>query len=128
VTEARDAELAEAFPDVSPHARRAALLQSGVALDPLVEGVRQDSYEHLEASLAALLELYQGAERVRRGSIRAVVITAREHAELATRNHRTGPAKRAEKTEMSLWLRIWLENPPLFPQWVELRRQARPPV
>jgi hypothetical protein len=24
---------------------------------------------------------------------------------------------------MALWMLTWLENPPLFPQWVRLRRQ-----
>jgi hypothetical protein len=26
---------------------------------------------------------------------------------------------------MALWILTWLENPPLFPQWVRLRREAR---
>jgi hypothetical protein len=47
-----------------------------------------------------------------------VVITAKDHARLAARNL----DKRAEKEEMLLWLLTWLENPPLFRDWVRLRR------
>jgi hypothetical protein len=48
------------------------------------------------------------------------VIEAKEHARWAARN----PDKRTEKLEMALWMLTWLENPPLFPQWVRLRRQT----
>ena len=49
------------------------------------------------------------------------MIEAKDHARWAARN----PEKRAEKQEMALWMLTWLENPPLFPQWVKLRREAQ---
>jgi len=122
VTEARAAELAAAFPDVSAHTQRAALLESGLPLDALVAGVVQDNYDHLEASLLALLGVYE-RNAARHAAVRAVVIQAREHAELAVHNAHTHREKREEKIEMSLWLHTWLENPPLFPAWVELRKR-----
>jgi hypothetical protein len=30
------------------------------------------------------------------------------------------------KAEMALWLHTWLENPPLFGAWVELRKRRTP--
>ncbi len=103
------------------------MLESGLALDPLVEGVRQESYERLESTLNALLREYQSAKQAgnerRRQAIRAVVMRAKEHAELAAHNSRTGAQKRAEKTEMAAWLRTWLENPPVFPDWATLRKR-----
>ena len=127
VSEARAVELGTAFPDCSEQTRRAALLESGLALEPLVEGVRQESYERLESTLNALLREYQSAKQAgnerRRQAIRAVVIRAKEHAELAAHNSRTGAEKRAEKTEMASWLRTWLENPPVFPDWATLRKR-----
>jgi hypothetical protein len=100
------------------HLRRL-LRESGVPLAPLVEGVRQESFDALESSLLSFLEEYEGADVAGRTSVRRVVIEAKEHARWAARN----PEKRTEKQEMALWMLTWLENPPLFPQWVKLRRQ-----
>lgn len=122
VTEARAEELAAAFPDVSAHSRREALRESRIALDALVEGVRQDSYESLARTLSALTAEYSTAPDVaRKRLIRSIVLEAKEHATLAAKNPKTHSEKRAEKTEMASWLLTWLENPPLFPSWVELR-------
>jgi len=104
VTEARAGEISQAFPDCSDDTRRAALLESGVWLTPLIQGVVQDSYQRLQL-------------------IRSIVIQAKDHTELAAHNPKTHDLKRAVKLEMALWLRTWLENPPLFPAWVELRRR-----
>ncbi|MGD0578793.1 MAG: hypothetical protein ABSC08_07685, partial [Bryobacteraceae bacterium] len=116
-----------AFPDCSEETRRAALLESGLALDPLVEGVRQENYEHLESTLNALLQEYQAAKESgnapRRQTVRALVIRAKDHAELAAHNRKTHDEKRAEKIEMTVWLRTWLENPPVFPAWAALRKR-----
>ena len=100
------------------HLRRL-LRESGVPLAPLVEGVRQENFEALESSLLRFLQEYERADPAGRLSVRQVVIEAKEHARWAARV----PEKRAEKEEMALWMLTWLENPPLFPQWVKLRRQ-----
>jgi hypothetical protein len=129
VDEALAAELAGAFPSASESLRRHALIESGYGLDPLVEGVRQDSLDDLERTLLALLSEYEAGSRARRAQVRHIVITAREHAQLASRNQKVDEAKRALKTEMTLWLLTWLENPPAFPVWVQLRKSvlcARP--
>jgi len=101
------------------HLRRL-LRESGVLLSPLVEGVRQESFDALENSLLSFLWEYEKADVAGRTSVRRAVIEAKEHARWAARN----PEKRAEKEEMALWMLTWLENPPLFPQWVRLRRTA----
>jgi hypothetical protein len=100
---------------------RRLLRESGVPLAPLVEGVRQESFDALESSLLNFLQEYERADVAGRTSVRRVVIEAKEHARWAARN----PEKRAEKEEMALWMLTWLENPPLFPQWVRLRREAQ---
>ena len=100
------------------HLRRL-LRESGVTLAPLIEGVRQESFEALESSLLSLLREYERSDVAGRTSVRRVVIEAKEHARWAARN----PEKRREKAEMALWMLTWLENPPVFPQWVKLRRQ-----
>ena len=127
VSEARAEELGAAFPECSVETQRAALLQSGLALDPLVEGVCQQSYERLEATLNTLLHEYEAAKECgnapRCQIVRALVIRAKNHAELAAHNPKTHDEKRAEKIEMAAWLRTWLENPPVFPSWAGLRKR-----
>src|ERR1700676_1290687 len=100
---------------------RRLLRGSGVPLAPLIEGVRQETFDALESSLLNLLQEYEGADAASRATVRRLVIEAKDHARWAARK----PEKRAEKEEMALWMLTWLENPPLFPQWVRLRHAAK---
>jgi hypothetical protein len=100
---------------------RRLLRDSGIPLAPLVEGVRQEHFDALESSLLKLLEEYEISDIAGRTTVRRLVIEAKDHARWAARM----PEKRAEKEEMALWMLTWLENPPLFPQWVRLRRTAK---
>jgi hypothetical protein len=93
---------------------------SGVPLAPLIEGVRQESFDALEASLLKLLDEYEQGDAARRSRVRKIVIEAKDHARLASRK----PELRADKEEMILWMLTWLENPTVFPGWVRLRRAA----
>jgi len=118
-----EAEWDELRRDLSPISAsylRRLLRDSEVPLAPLIDGVRQDSFEALEVSLGKLLDEYEAGDAARRAAVRRLVIEAKDHARWAARN----PEKRAEKEEMALWMLTWLENPPLFPQWVQLRRKA----
>ncbi len=99
---------------------RRLLRESGVRLAPLVEGVRQESFEGLESSLMRLLQEYTSGDHARQLAVRRLVIEARTHARWASRRE----DRRAEKQEMMLWMLTWLENPPLFPEWLRLRRVA----
>lgn len=116
VDEAMAARLRAEFPEVSASTLRKALRESGLPLDPLVEGVRQETPEDLERTLLALAAEYEQGDAARRAGVRALVLTARRHTELA--------ARRKPKDEELLWLRTWLENPLVFPAWVRLRRRA----
>jgi len=115
----RDA-LQTALAPVSPSYLRRLLRESAVKLAPLVEGVRQESFESLERSLLALLEEYDRGDPPRRARIRKLVIEAKDHARLAAKRH-------PPKEEMILWMLTWLENPPLFREWLELRKRAGAP-
>jgi hypothetical protein len=94
---------------------------SGVLLAPLVEGVRQESFDALEASLLKLLAEYESGDAPQRSRVRKIVIEAKDHARLAGRK----PELREQKEEMILWMLTWLENPAVFPDWVQLRRAAK---
>jgi hypothetical protein len=110
--------LVVALAPISENYLRKLVRESGVALAPLVEGVRQESLDSLEASLLKMVEEYEGSDRERRSRIRRLVISAKDHARWASKKE----SKRAEKEEMMLWMLTWLENPPLFREWVRLRR------
>lgn len=127
IDEAEWAMLRAELGNISTAYLRRLLRESGVPLGPLVQGVRQETFEALESSLLSLLEEsllslleeYDRSDPARRQSIRRVVIEAKDHARWAARK----PERRVEKEEMALWMLTWLENPPLFPQWVQLRRK-----
>jgi hypothetical protein len=118
IGEAEFAQIRDALGPISESYLRKLIRASGAPCHPLVEGVRQGTFEELEESLRKMLVEYQQGDAARRTAVRRAVITAKDHARLAARN----PAKRGEKDEMILWLSIWLENPPLFPDWVRIRR------
>lgn len=119
------AEAAAALPDVKARAWREAFTASGLPVAPMVEGVRQDSLANLHRTLVALSKEYEAAEPQRREKIRRLAITARQHAEWATRAAGLNTEKQEEKLEQLLWIRTWLENPPLFPAWASIRLRAR---
>jgi hypothetical protein len=119
IGETEFALLRAALAPVSESYLRRLLRECGVPLDPMIEGVRQGTFTELEASLLRLLAEYQSGDPARRMAVRRLVITAKEHARLAART----PVKRPEKEEMILWLSTWLENPPVFREWVSIRRK-----
>lgn len=118
IGETEFAEIARALAPVSEDYLRKLVKECGLPLAPMIAGVRQANFGELEESLCLLLDEYTRDSAKRQASIRKVVITAKDHARLAARN----PARRAEKEEVILWLTTWLENPPLFPAWVAIRR------
>lgn len=90
-------------------------------------GVQQTDLDALGRSLAELAELYArcraAGDRARANLCRQVVIEAKDHAKLASRNPRLSESKRRLKAEMAQWMLVWLEDPAVFPPWVTLRRQ-----
>lgn len=103
-------------------------------MGPLVEGVRQESFDELARTLLALHAEYaravEAGDRERQTACRRLVIEAKDHARWAARRAQD-PRKRAEKEEMAAWMLVWLETPEAFPVWLDLRRkklaeEARP--
>ena len=126
VGEAEWEELRAALAPVSEGYLRRLLRTSGVTLAPLIEGVVQDDFESLERTLRALEAEYANADRTRARLVRDLVIAAKDHLRWSLRRLEADSDTVAVKREMLLWLETWLENPPLFPVWVELRKR-RPP-
>ena len=117
ISEAEYAALRATLAPISESYLRKLLRESGAPLDPLVEGVRQGSFDELQQSLDRLLEIYRSGNAARQKAVREIVA-----ARVVARSKSASPGKRSEKEEMVLWLLTWLENPGVFPEWARLRR------
>jgi hypothetical protein len=128
ITEADFGLLRQRLAPVSEAYLRELVRSSGLKLDPVVEGVRQESFEELGRTLEALAREHQAAvasgDRGRAERCRRAVLTGKEHARLAARRVGSPPEAGARKQEMVAWMLVWLENPEIFPAWLALRRKA----
>ncbi|HEV2424828.1 MAG TPA: hypothetical protein VGZ29_08375 [Terriglobia bacterium] len=61
----------------------------------------------------------EGAELARKLALRG-----RQRAESLAANTRVEAGKRREKREIASWFALWLENPDLFCDWLDLRKRA----
>jgi len=113
-------ELAATLAPISEGYLRRLLQSTGLPIAQPFGGVRQGSFEELEASLREIGEEYARSPE----ACRRAVIQAKDHARLVSRNEKVDPEKRKQKTEMVEWMLVWLENPGIFDTWVELRKQA----
>jgi hypothetical protein len=127
ITEAHRRELQERLAPVSDRYLRDLLRSCGLPLDPLVEGIRQDSFEELERTLLAMGEEYararQTASSERERLCRREVMLAKDHARLSARRAGIARETRSRKEEMASWMVVWLESPDVFPFWVRLRKR-----
>ena len=114
---------------VSESYLRDLLRKTGLSVDQPYAGIRQHTFEELEQSLGEMLAVYTEAmsagDRVRARYCRRQVIAAKDRAKFLAANARTPEEKRAEKEEMAQWMLVWLENPAVFPAWVEARKRIR---
>lgn len=108
---------------------RELLRATGLPFAQPYAGIRQHTFEELEQSLRELLEIYTAAtaagDRDRARYCRRQVIGAKDKAKFLAKNPRTPEPKRAEKEEMAQWMLVWLENPEVFPAWVDARKRAQ---
>jgi hypothetical protein len=106
---------------VSESYLRDLLRQTGLPFDQPWAGIRQHTLEELEQSLLDMLVVYQQAiaagDRDRARYCRRQIIAAKDRAKFAAK-------KKPEKSEMSEWMLVWLENPEVFPAWVEARKRT----
>lgn len=86
-------------------------------------GVRQHTFEELAESLLEMEREYAAGDAARRALCRKLVIEAKDRARRVAAAGGATEDTRARKREMTEWMLIWLENPGIFPVWVELRRR-----
>lgn len=90
-------------------------------------GAKALSLEQAESLIKRLESLRQRFYRTgdqQSMQLRSLAIEGRQAALLRAKSSSLGEAERLEQAEISEWLRIWLQTPTLFEQWLELRRSA----
>ena len=127
---ARWRDLLQRLAPVSESYLRTLLIETGLPFEQPWAGIRQHTFAELEQSLTEMLAVYTAAreanDRERARYCRRQVIAAKDRARFVAKNHKTPPEKKAQKDEMIEWMLVWLENPPVFPAWVEIRKRRLP--
>ena len=128
ITEAVWRELLGRLAPVSESYLRDLLRDIGLPFNQPYAGIRQHTWEELEQSLREMQQAYAEAlaagDRERARYCRRQVIAAKDRARFQSRNPRTAPEKREQKEEMTEWMLVWLDNPEVFPAWVDARKHA----
>ncbi len=106
---------------------RELLRNTGLPFAQPYAGIRQKSLAELERTLREMLVVYAEAaragDRQRARYCRRQVIAAKDRARFIAKSSKTPPEKKAQKDEMVQWMLVWLENPEVFPAWVEIRKR-----
>jgi hypothetical protein len=125
ITQAVWRDLSRRLAPVSESYLRDLLRATGLPFDQPYAGIRQHTFEELEQSLREMLRVYAEAAAAgdRDGAryCRRQVIAAKDRAKFLAR-------KIPEKEEMVRWMLVWLENPEVFPHWVDARRRTGLPA
>jgi hypothetical protein len=111
-------EIRSALGDISESTLRA----SGLPITAPWSGVATHSMDELEATLLELTQVYETRPDLRR-YCRDQVITAKDRARWASRSSGVDEPKRRMKEEMVEWMLVWLDDPAVFPAWIQLRRR-----
>ncbi|MGQ0761828.1 MAG: hypothetical protein ACT4OT_07420 [Acidobacteriota bacterium] len=56
--------------------------------------------------------------------LRTLAADARQNAEMMHKNRKLNERVRTEQREIAEWLKVWLQTPMLFENWLELRRRS----
>jgi hypothetical protein len=129
ITERIWEQLLQHLAPVSESYLRDLLRDTGLPIEQPYAGVRQHTWEELEQSLREMQQIYADAmtsgARERARYCRRQVIAAKDRARFLARGARLAPDKRETKEEMAQWMLVWLENPEVFPAWVDARKRVQ---
>jgi len=56
--------------------------------------------------------------------VHTLAVTGRQQAELLATDRKLDQQERAEQAEIVEWLKVWIQTPVLFADWLELRRRS----
>jgi hypothetical protein len=57
--------------------------------------------------------------------VRETALKGKQRAQMIAGNRNVDERKRAEKAEMAQWFTVWLEQPEIFQDWLELRQRSQ---
>ena len=97
------------------------------AVEPLSTGARLN-IQDTGALISKMEKLRQEFERdddeTRLDELRTLAADARQRAEAMGKNRKLNETVRVEQSEIAEWLKVWLQTPALFENWLELRRRS----
>lgn len=128
ITETAWRDLLAQLAPVSESYLRDLIRQTGLPFDQPFAGIRQHTLGELEESLREMQKVYSEAaaagDRERARYCRRQVIAAKDRARFLSKSSRFPQDKQKLKEEMLDWMLVWLENPEVFPSWVEARKRV----
>ena len=128
ITESVWRDLLQRLAPVSEGYLRDLLRATGLPFEQPFAGIRQHTFDELEQSLRDMLVVYTeslaAGNRERARYCRRQVIGAKDRAKFLARNPGTAPEKKTQKEAMAQWMLVWLENPEVFPAWVDARKRV----
>ena len=97
------------------------------AVEQLSSGARLN-IEDAGVLIGKMEELRQEFERdgddTRLNELRTMAADARQRAEAMGKNRKLDEKVRREQSEIAEWLKVWLQTPTLFENWLELRQRS----
>jgi hypothetical protein len=57
--------------------------------------------------------------------VHEVALKGKQRAQMISRNRNVDEKKRAEKAEIAEWFSVWLKQPEIFNDWLELRQRSK---
>lgn len=93
-------------------------LSSGARLNILDAGVLISKLEKLRQEFA------RDDDETGLNELRALAADARQRAEAMGKSRKLNETVRVEQSEIAEWLKVWLQTPALFENWLELRRRS----
>ena len=97
------------------------------AVEHLSSGARLN-IEEAGTLIGRMEKLRQEFERdddeMRLEELRTLAAGARQRAEAMGKNRKLDERVRIEQSEIAEWLKVWLQTPMLFENWLELRRRS----
>lgn len=79
------------------------------------------SFETIDAAFAFIDKLRQAHDQP---SLRASVQQIKHELDYLARSSKAPANRRAVAREAAQWLTVWLQNPQIFPEWLDLRRST----
>jgi hypothetical protein len=93
------------------------------SLDALLNG-KPIRLSKAETVLKKLEQLRLGGDKLAGKEARRLAVLGRQLAELLSNDPKLDKLQRAEQAEIAEWLKVWIQTPSLFEDWLELRRRS----